>query len=119
MKKMMIALVAMFVMTMSANAQSNNNNHALTFDRISSYLGLTISQVEPVRTAFAQFMASQKSVEGLQDEAKMVEGWGKVIARHKETMKNLLTEKQYEKYDSLFDQTIQNTADKYRSEQEK
>ena len=42
MKKMMIALVAMFVMTMSANAQSNDNNGNLSFDRMSSYLELTI-----------------------------------------------------------------------------
>ena len=40
MKKMMIALVAMFVMTMSANAQRNDNNSNFSFDRMSSYLEL-------------------------------------------------------------------------------
>jgi len=40
MKKMMIALVAMFVMTMSANAQSKNNNGVLDFNRMSSYLSI-------------------------------------------------------------------------------
>jgi len=37
---MMIALVAMFVMTMSANAQSKNNNGVLDFNRMSSYLSI-------------------------------------------------------------------------------
>ena len=35
---MMITLVTMFVMTMSANAQSKNNNGLLDFNRMSSYL---------------------------------------------------------------------------------
>ena len=47
---MMIALVAMFVMTMSANAQNVNNYSKQTFDRLSSFLQLTINQVEPVKT---------------------------------------------------------------------
>lgn len=48
MKKMMFALVAMFVMTMSANAQSNDSNGKLSFDRMSSCLELRVNQIEPV-----------------------------------------------------------------------
>ena len=117
MKKMILAFVAMVVMTMSANAQSNDNR-AVTFDRISGYLELTTEQVEPVRTAFAQFMESQKSVQNVQGSEK-AEGWRKVIERHLDTMKKVLTEKQYQKYDTLFNQSILNAADRYQEQQGK
>jgi|GEM_PF-6505848 hypothetical protein len=41
MKKFMIALVAMFVMTMSANAQSENKSQ-VSLDKIASYLELRV-----------------------------------------------------------------------------
>ena len=116
MKKMILAFVAMVVTTMSANAQSNNRE--ITFDRISGYLELTTEQVEPVRTAFAQFMESQKSVQNVQG-SEQAEGWGKVIERHLDTMKKVLTEKQYQKYDTLLNQSILNAADRYQEQQGK
>ena len=61
MKKMIIALVAMVMMTMSVNAQSENNNNSMTFDRISSYLDLRIDQVKTVKTAMAQFNSSMEA----------------------------------------------------------
>jgi hypothetical protein len=45
MKKMFFALVAMVMMTMSANAQSIDNNSKLTFDRLASYLELRVNQI--------------------------------------------------------------------------
>ena len=57
---MMIALVAMFVMTMSANAQSEKYGR-MTFDQLSSYLELRVDQVEPVKTAMAQFTSSMEA----------------------------------------------------------
>ncbi len=112
MKKMMIALVAMFVMTMSANAQDVNNNSKLSFDRLSSYLELTTSQVEPVKTAMAQFSASMESVYRLQDGSKAGEAWQKVQDSHKATMKKILSEKQYNKYMQMMDLTIRNTTER-------
>ena len=53
MKKMFFALVAMVMMTMSANAQSINNSK-ITFDQLSNYLELTSNQIEPTKTAMAQ-----------------------------------------------------------------
>ena len=41
MKKMMIALIAMVMMTMSVNAQSDNMTSA-SFDRISNFLELNL-----------------------------------------------------------------------------
>ena len=76
MKKMMIALVAMFVMTMSAKAQSNNNS--LTFDRLSRYLELRIDQVKPVKTAMAQFSNSMEAYYQLKDASKGAEAWEKI-----------------------------------------
>ncbi|MBR4240234.1 MAG: hypothetical protein IKQ03_12650 [Prevotella sp.] len=111
MKKMMIALVAMFVMTMSANAQSNLANSTLTFDRLSSYLELTINQIEPVKKAMAQFDSSMEAYFQLQDVSKGAETWEKIQARHKRTIKKILNEKQYNKYVQILDLTVKNRAE--------
>ena len=115
MKKMMIALVAMFVMTMSANAQSVNDSK-LTFDRLSSYLELRVDQIEPVKTAMAQFNASIEACFQLKDGTKAGEAWEKVQNRHKKTMKKILDEKQYKKYTQMLDLTAKNTADQLMDE---
>ena len=111
MKKMMIALVAMFAMTMSANAQSVNNESKLSFDRMSSYLDLRVDQVEPVKTAMAQFTASMEACFQLNDGTKAGEAWEKVQNQHKKTMKKVLNEKQYKKYIQMLDLTVKNTAE--------
>ena len=115
MKKMMIALVAMFVMTMGANAQSVNDSK-LTFDRLSSYLELRVDQIEPVKTAMAQFNASIEACFQLKDGTKAGEAWEKVQNRHKKTMKKILDEKQYKKYTQMLDLTAKNTADRMMSQ---
>ena len=112
---MMIALVAMFVMTMSANAQSVNDSK-LTFDRLSSYLELRVDQREPVKTAMAQFTASMEACYQLKDSSKAGEAWEKVMSRHKKTMKNILSEKQYNKYVSMLDLTARNTAERMKKQ---
>ena len=111
MKKMIIALVAMFAMTMSANAQSNDNNSKNSFDRLSSYLELRIDQVKPVKTAMAQFSNSMEAYYQLKDASKASETWDKIQARHKKTMKKVLNEKQYKKYIQMLDLTVKNTAE--------
>ena len=113
---MMIALVAMFVMTMSANAQSVNNDGKISFDRLSRYLELRINQVEPVKTAMAQFSSSMEAYYQLQDASKTGEAWEKIQARHKATMKNVLNEKQYNKYIQMLDLTAKNTAERMMNE---
>ena len=100
---MIFALVAMVMMTMSANAQSNDNNGKLTFDRLASYLELKVNQIEPVKTAMAQFGSSM--------------AWEKIQARHKLTMKNILSEKQYNKYVAMLDLTAKNTAERIQDQQ--
>ena len=116
MKKMMIALVAMFVMTMSANAQSNDKNGKLSFDRLSSYLELTVDQVKPVKTAMTQFSISMEAYYQLKDATKGSETWEKIQARHKATMKKVLNEKQYNKYIQMLDLTAKNTAERMMDE---
>ena len=111
MKKMMIALVAMFVMTMSANAQSGNNGR-MTFDQLSSFLELRVDQVEPVKNAMAQFVSSLEAINQLKDPTKGLEAWQKIQTRHKATMKNILSEKQFNKYEHLLDLTAKNTAER-------
>ena len=113
---MIFALVAMFVMTMSANAQSVNNDSKLTFDRLSSYLNLTANQIEPVKTAMAQFSSSMEAYYQLNDASKGGEAWEKIQARHKATMKKLLNEKQYNMYIQMFNLTVKNAADRMTDE---
>ena len=117
MKKMMIALVAMLVMTMSANAQSNGNSGKLSFNRLSSYLELSVNQIEPVKTAMAQFESSMQAYYQLQDASKAGETWEKIQTRHKETMKDILSKKQYEKYVNTLDLTVKNTAERIMMQQ--
>ena len=117
MKKMFFALVAMVMMTMSANAQSFDNNSKVTFDQLSSYLELTSNQIEPTKTAMAQFENSMQAYYQLQDASKAAETWEKILARHKATMKNILSEKQYNKYVSMLDLTVKNTAERIMMQQ--
>ena len=117
MKKMFFALVAMVMMTMSANAQSIDNNSKLTFDRLASYLELRVNQIEPVKTAMAQFESSMQAYYQLQNTSKGGEAWEKIQARHKATMKNVLDKKQYDKYITMLDLTVKNTADRMMDQQ--
>ena len=116
MKKMIFALVAMVMMTMSANAQSNDNNGKLTFDRLANYLELRVDQIEPVKMAMTQFERSMEAYYQLQDATKGVEAWEKIQARHKQNLKRILDEKQYEKYMKMFELTAKNTADRMMQE---
>ena len=80
MKKMIIALVAMFAMTMSVNAQST----------------------------IAQFNVSMES-SYLKNPSTSSEAWEKIKTRHMNTMKQILSDKQYEKYVKQFELTAKNT----------
>ena len=115
---MIFALVAMVMMTMSANAQCNDNNSKLTFNRLANYLELRVNQVEPVKTAMAQFESSMQAYYQLQDTSKGGETWEKIQARHKATMKKVLDKKQYVKYVATLDLTVKNTADRMMEQQQ-
>ena len=117
MKKMIFAHVAMVMMTMSANAQSNDNNSKLTFDRLASYLELRVNQIEPVKTAMAQFESSMEALYQNRDASKGGEAWEKIQARHKATMKKVLNEKQYDKYVAMLNLTAKNAADRIQDQQ--
>ncbi len=110
MKKMMIALVAMFVMTMSVNAQSYNNSN-VTFDNVAGYLELSVSQWEPVKTAMTQFGCSMEALGQIKDSSKVAEAWDKIRSRHMNKMKSLLSEEQFEKYTATFEKTVQHRAE--------
>ena len=109
---MMIALVAMVMMTMSASAQSENNGKPVTFDRMSNFLELRSDQIEPVKTAIAQFNSSMESYYQLKDSLKAGLAWEKIQERHKKTMKKVLDEKQYEKYVNMLNLTVKNAAER-------
>lgn len=115
---MIFALVAMVMMTMSANAQSNDYNSKLDFNRFASYLELRVNQIKPVKTAMAQFESSMQAYYQLQDASKAGETWEKIQARHKATMKKVLDKKQYDKYITTLDLTVKNTADRMADQQQ-
>ena len=117
MKKLIIALVAMFVMTMSANAQRNDNNGILNFERVSRYLELRVDQMEPAKKAMAQFTLAVDTIYQLQDVSQIAQAWQNIDSRHKATMKKILSEKQYSKYVEMFDKTIKNIAEQYMEQQ--
>ena len=112
MKKMMIALVAMVMMTMSVNAQSNNKSGSEAFDRVSGFLELRIDQVEPMKIAMAQFVSSLEAYYQLEDASKGTEAWEKIQARHKTTVKKILNEQQYDKYMKMFELTVKNSSER-------
>ena len=118
MKKFMIALVAMFAMTMSANAQSINNNSGVTASQIASYIDLRIDQQDAFNTAMAQFSSSMEAIYKLQDPAKGMEAWQKIKARHEQTMKKVLNDKQYDKYMEMFELTVKNTTERIESQRQ-
>ena len=117
MKKFMIALVAMFAMTMSVNAQSNNNESHITAAQIANYLDLRIDQQDAFNTAMAQFGSSMEAIYKLQDPAKGMEAWAKIKANHENRMKKVLDEKQYQKYMQMFELTAKNAAARISKEQ--
>ena len=116
MKKMMIALVAMVMMVMSVNAQSNSNYDSTTFERMSSYLELRADQMNPMKTALEQFNTSMEAFYQLED-ASRGEAWEKIQTRHKATVKKILTEQQYDKYVKTFDLTVKNTSERMEGQQ--
>ena len=116
MKKFMIALVAMFVMTMSAHAQSENKSQ-VSLDKIASYLELRVDQRDAFETATEQFSSSMEAIYQLQDPAKGMEAWQKIEARHKKTMKRVLDEKQYNKYMEMFELTAKNATERITEQQ--
>jgi len=117
MKKMIFALVAMVMMTMSMNAQSVNDNRSMTFDRMSSYLELRIDQVEPVKTAMAQFDSMMEALYQLKDASKGLETWERIQAAHKNKMKKILDGKQYDKWVKMLELTAKNHADRIIEQQ--
>ncbi len=108
---MIFAIVAMFVMTMSANAQGDNDK-VLTFDRVSSYLELRVDQVEPVKKAMAQLDSSLEAIYQLEDKSKGYEAWQKIEGNHKAKMQKILSQSQYDKYVEIFDLTAKNAAER-------
>ena len=106
----------MLVMSTSVMAQSNNED-ALKFERMSNYLELTSSQIELVKTAMAQFSNSMEAYYQLKDASKGSETWEKIQARHKMTMKKILSGKQYDKYVEMLNLTAKNTAERIIEQQ--
>lgn len=112
MKKIFMAIVTMLVMSTSVMAQTDGDTaKVLTFDRISNYLELTTSQVEPVRITLAQMGETLKAFENAPHDQKTFETSVKVVNHHKKQMKGLLSDKQYRKYVQMLDKTIANRSD--------
>ncbi len=106
MKKIISALVVMFAMTMSVNAQSNDTS--MFFKRIGCYLELDKNQIETVEVSMDEF---NESMESLSDQIGTGKTVDNIIDRHKKQMKHILNDKQYKKYEKIFDLTVRNTIE--------
>ena len=106
MKKMIFAIVAMFAMTTSVNAKSNDTS--MFFKRIGCYLELDKNQIETVEVSITEF---NKSMEALSDQIGTGKSLDNIVDRHKKQMKHILNDKQYKKYEEIFDLTIHNTIE--------
>ena len=106
MKKIISALVVMFAMTMSVNAQSNDTS--IFFKRIGCYLELDKYQMETVEISMDEFNEAMEALSDQIDTGKSVEN---IVNRHKHQMKQILNDKQYKKYEKIFDLTVRNTIE--------
>ena len=108
MKKMIFALVAMFAMTMSVNAKSNDTS--MFFKRMSCYLELDKNQMETVKVSMAEFNESMEALSHKRGRGMGFRSANKIVDRHKKQMKQILSDKQYKKYEEIFDLTFRNTV---------
>ena len=106
MKKIISALVVMFAMTMSVNAQSNDTS--MFFKRIGCYLELDKNQIETVEISMTEFNEAMDALTDLIAAGKTVDS---IVNRHKKQMKLILNDKQYKKYEEILDLTIHNTIE--------
>jgi hypothetical protein len=106
MKKIISALVVMFAMTMSVNAQSNDTS--MFFKRIGCYLELDKNQIETVEISMTEFNEAMDALTDLIATGKTVDS---IVNRHKKQMKLILNDKQYKKYEEILDLTIRNTIE--------
>ena len=106
MKKIISALVVMFAMTMSVNAQSNDTS--IFFKRIGCYLELDKYQMETVEISMDEF---NEAMEALSDQIGTGKSVDNIVNRHKKQMKQILNDKQYKKYEKIFDLTVRNTIE--------
>ena len=105
---MIFALVAMLAMTMSVNAKSNDAS--LFFKRMSCYLELDKNQMETVKVSMAQFNESMESLTHQRGHGRGFKSVNNIVDRHKKQMKQILSDKQYKKFEEIFDLTVRNTA---------
>ena len=106
MKKIISALVVMFAMTMSVNAQSNDTS--MFFKRIGCYLELDKNQIETVEISMTEFNEAMDALTDLIAAGKTVDS---IVNRHKKQMKLILNDKQYKKYEEILDLTVRNTIE--------
>ena len=109
MKKIISALVVMFAMTMSVNAQSNDTS--MFFKRIGCYLELDKNQIETVEVSMDEFNESMEALSHKRGRGMGFRSANKIVDRHKKQMKQILNDKQYKKYEEIFDLTIHNTIE--------
>ena len=118
MKKMMIALVAMFVMTMSANAQSEKDSivNLMSLEQLRNYLDLSYNQEKKVEIAIAQFQLANNYLNTLPESQKTMEGVNKMLDRQKRVMKKILTKKQYNLYVERLNEVVNYHIKHYTAE---
>ena len=106
MKKIVFAIVLMFAMTISVNAKANDSS--VFFKRISCYLELDKNQMETVKVSMAEFNEAMESLSQKRGRGMRFRSANKIVDRHKKQMKQILSDKQYKKFEEIFDLTARN-----------
>lgn len=117
MKKMLVSLVAMLTFT-ATNANCSPlkdyqdttkvSDKSIMFERMSKFLELRINQVELVKKAMSQLEVMTEAAKNAKDAETMAKTYETLLSRHYKQMRQILDDKQYEKYLMLMQTTIQN-----------
>ena len=66
--------------------------------------------METVKVSMAEFNESMESLSHQRGRGKGFKSVNNIVDRHKKQMKQILTDKQYKKFEEIFDLTVRNTA---------
>ena len=66
--------------------------------------------METVKVSMAEFNESMEALSHQRGRGKGFRSANKIVDRHKKQMKQILNDKQYKKYEEIFDLTVRNTV---------
>ena len=90
------------------NENAKTNDSSVFFKRISCYLELDKNQMETVKVSMAEFNDAMENLSQQRGRGMGFRSAHKIVNRHKKQMKQILSDKQYKKFEEIFDLTARN-----------